>query len=401
MSLRQRPDNRWEILRHGEPFEVHGAGGYQHLRLFRDLGGNTLRTWGIEQLETEVNGESLLDKAHRLGLVVVVGIWLKHPRHGADYGDESFLLEQRNRVRASVKKYRDHPAVLMWGLGNEMEEDGDDPRVWRELEILAQMVKQEDALHPICTVVAGTSDNKVAKMMAHYTSLDILGVNIYGGAETVDGELAAQGWNRPYLLTEFGVRGHWEIPTTSWGAPIEPSPATKAASYASAHDRQFSHGRGLCLGTFCFIWGHKQETTDTWFGMFLASGEKTPVVDAMSRIWTGQEPADPAPVLHELQADFRESHVPAGSEHEVHAELEFDDLTTLSFEWQVVAETHDRRSGGDAEEAPPVIPDCVLQNRGSRARIRIPDTPGPYRVFLYVRDGKGGGAAGNFPFYAE
>ncbi|MCC5024095.1 MAG: hypothetical protein J6386_15485 [Candidatus Synoicihabitans palmerolidicus] len=41
------------------------------------------------------------------------------------------------RHLTTVRRYRDHPAVLMWGLGNEMEGDGTDPRVWRELETLA------------------------------------------------------------------------------------------------------------------------------------------------------------------------------------------------------------------------------------------------------------------------
>ena len=237
--------------------------------------------------------------------------------------------------------------------------------------------------------------------MEHCPSFDLVGINIYDGADQVDAALASQGWDRPYLLTEFGPVGHWEVDTTPWGAPIEPSAATKAATYAAAHHAQFSQGRGLCLGTFCFIWGHKQETTATWFGMFLESGEKTPMVDAMSRIWSGEEPVNRAPVMHDLEAYFREKRVPTGSEHDVWVTVSDADEDTLTFEWQVVAETRDRKSGGDAERAPPVIPDCIIDNLGNRARIRVPDTPGAYRVFLYVRDGRGGGAAGNFPFYAE
>ena len=401
VRMQQKVDGQWEIQRDGVPYQILGAGGCEHLEWLREAGGNTLRTWGIEQLETTAKGESLLDKAHRLDLMVVVGIWLTPPRRGADYAAEEFLQQQRNRVKAAVQKYRDHPAVLMWGLGNEMEEDGDDPNIWRELELLAQMIKQEDPHHLICTVIAGTAHHKVAHLMEYYSSLDILGVNVYGGAETVDTELAAQGWDRPYLLTEFGATGHWEVPTTPWGAPVEPSAASKVTSYETAHTAQFSQGRGLCLGTFCFLWGHKQETTATWFGMFLPSGEKTPTVDVMSRLWTGREPENPAPMLHDIQAAFREQTVARGSEHEVWAEVSGRGRNSLIFEWQVVAETHDRRSGGDPEETPPIIPDCVVENLGNRARIRVPDTKGAYRIFLYVRDGQGGGVGGNFPFYVE
>lgn len=401
VKLEQTPSGQWRLLKNGEPYTIQGAGGTEHLEDLVRAGGNTLRTWGIEQLEAPVHGERLMDKAHRLGLMVMVGIWIKHPRHGADYGDEHFLREQRERVRASVREYRNHPALLIWGLGNEMEEDGEDPRVWRELEELAKIVKAEDGRHPICTVIAGTHENKVSWVQHHLPTVDLLGVNLYAGAEKVAEKLADRNWDRPYLLTEFGPVGHWEIQTTAWGAPIEPSSAEKARAYRQAHAAQFTSGKGHCLGTFCFIWGHKQETTATWFGMFLASGERTPAVDAMSQLWTGEAPAHPAPVLHGLRACFNAQRATGGTEYDVHAEVEAPDLTSLSYEWQVVAETHDRRSGGDAEEAPPIIPDCVVDNRGNLARIRIPNTPGAYRVFLYVRDGQGGGAGGNFPFYAE
>lgn len=401
VSLAQDTAGQWQILRHGEPYTIKGAGGFQHLQLLRDLGGNTVRTWGIEQLETVVDGEKLLDKAHRLGLTVMVGIWVDHPRHGHDYDDAAYLATQRERIRESVRHYRDHPAILLWGLGNEMEGDGDDPRVWRELEILARIVKEEDPDRPVCTVIAGTYNDKVAKMMEHYTSLDLLGINIYAGAELVDRSLAEQGWDRPYLLTEFGPIGHWEVAATEWGAPLEPTSVEKAATYAAAHRVQMDEGRGLCLGTFCFIWGQKQETTSTWFGMFLPTGERTPTVDAMSRIWTGQEPANPAPLVHDLRSSMRQAVVQPGTEWKVVAEVSDSDDDELSHEWAVVAETDDRKFGGDHERTPPEIPDCVVEHHGEQAVIRAPKKPGAYRVFYFVRDNHGGGASGNFPFRVE
>ncbi len=395
------PESGWQLLRNGEPYTIRGAGGFDQLEQLREHGGDTIRTWGVEQLEIEVDGEILLDKAARLGLFVMVGIWLEHPRRGVSYSDEDFLQAQRNRVRASVRHFRNHPALLMWGLGNEMEEDGNDPRIWQELETLGKMIKAEDPNHPICTVIAGTSEDKVSKLMEHYSSLDLLGINIYGGAQTVDQELARQGWDKPYLLTEFGPVGHWEIPATDWGAPTEQTSVEKADTYAAAHKVQFSEGRGLCLGSFCFMWGQKQETTSTWFGMFLPSGEKTPTVDAMSRLWTGVEPDNRAPLLCQLHSDLQNAVVHPGSNWKVSADALAPDGDRLTYEWQVVAETSDRRFGSDFEITPPVIPDCVQQDNGRDALITTPAESGAYRVFLFVRDGKGGGAAGNFPFLVE
>ena len=56
-------------------------------------------------------------------LKVVGGIWLEHMRHDADYdyNDDEFINKQREKVVSLVKKFKDHPALLAWGLGNEVE----------------------------------------------------------------------------------------------------------------------------------------------------------------------------------------------------------------------------------------------------------------------------------------
>src|SRR5690606_1379534 len=115
VTLTQEADGAWRLRRNGEPYEIRGAGGYAQLELLRQLGGNTIRTWGVEQLGPDESGEPLLDRAARLGLCVLVGLWVNQPRHGHDYGDETALRRQRDRIRETVRRYRDHPAVLMWG----------------------------------------------------------------------------------------------------------------------------------------------------------------------------------------------------------------------------------------------------------------------------------------------
>ena len=402
VTLDQQPSGAWQLLRNGEPYAIRGAGGYTNLKLLRDLGGTTIRTWGVEQLGPTESGKPLLDECAELGLTALVGLWVNHPRHGHDYGDEAMLQAQRERIRATVRKYRDHPAVLIWGLGNEMEGNGQDERIWRELEVLARIVKEEDPNHPVCTVLAGTGDEKIRAMIPRFTSLDILGINIYSGAENVDAQLAAQGWDRPFLLAEFGPRGHWEVPTTAWGAPIEPTPAEKAAAYANSYQGSMYEGRGLCLGAFAFIWGHKQETTATWYGMFLPTGEKTPVVDAMARQWSdGHNPTNESPVITAMHADFRERAAPSRDLKQVRVDVSDPEGDPLHYEWQVIAESTDIKSGGDRESAPPVIPNCIVEGDSEVATIQLPKRPGAYRVFVTVRDGHGNGSSANFPFLVE
>ena len=94
----------YELLVDGLPYYVNGVGGTQNLELFKELGGNTIRTWGIDQLEAEVNGTPILDYFHELGLKVVAGIWVEHERHGFDYSDPAQIKDQRAIIRGAVKK---------------------------------------------------------------------------------------------------------------------------------------------------------------------------------------------------------------------------------------------------------------------------------------------------------
>jgi hypothetical protein len=394
---------RWQLLRDGLPYEIRGVGGYRHLEQAAEYGATTIRTWSVAQLEERVEGKSLLDRAHTCGLTVVAGLWVRHPRHGADYADPVIVQRQRDEIRAAVRKYRDHPALLVWGLGNEMEHGGDagDKRIWVELEVLARIIKEEDPDHPVMTVIAGGGNEKIASIKALYPSIDILGINSYGPAALVNTMLDDAGWDKAYMLTEFGPRGQWEIMLTPWGAPIEPRSGDKVVSYVSAHRSALADQHGRCLGTFCFLWGQKQEATATWFGMFLSTGEKTPVVDAMAREFTGRWPANRSPQIRSLKSELANERVSAGRVYFAAVVTTDTENDRLTYEWQVVAESTDRKSGGAPEASPPVIPGCIVGPTSERVSIRTPDKPGAYRLFVYVRDGRGGGCTENAAFFVQ
>jgi hypothetical protein len=388
----------------GESFVIRGAGGTSHLDLLRSLGGNSIRTWGIESLDQLVDGKPLLDRAHDLGIKVAVGIWVQHARHGFDYSDAASLQRQRDAVRGAVRKYRDHPAVLLWGLGNEMEgptSKGDDERVWKEVNVLAELVKREDPTHPIMTTIAGASPVKVKGMLAHCPLVDILGVNAYAGASGVGRAVKDAGWDRPFILTEFGPPGPWEVPKTAWGAPVEPTSWEKASGYYATSELLQTGSSGLCLGSYAFVWGHKQETTSTWYGMFLRSGEKLPSVDAMARVWTGKWPPNRSPKITVLRVTPESRRISRGGTFGADVVAVDFEGDPLQIEWEFVAENKTTGIGGDAEEAPPSFPEAVLDGKGTKALLRAPTVPGAYRVFVTVRDGKGGASKDNVPVLVE
>lgn len=146
------------------------------------------------------------------------------------------------------------------------------------------------------------------------------------------------------------------------------------------------------------MWGQKQETTATWFGMFLPSGEALPTVDVMQRMWTGSEPANSAPLVGVIRGP---STVTPGSQLSATVEVKDPDGDALSILWRVVAESSDRRQGGDSEQAPPEVPGLVVSSSGNQAVIEAPARPGAYRLFVYAFDGEGGAGTSNLPFLVE
>jgi hypothetical protein len=411
----KQSDGSFTLLRNGEPYQVKGAGigtgvkvgiiGGGDLVLLKASGGNSIRTWGIEQLEQEVDGKQLLERAHELGITVSAGFWVQHARHGFDYGDAESINRQRKQLREAVLKYKDHPALLTWGLGNEMEawESGEtDVRIWQELNHLAGIIKELDPHHPVMTVLAGSSPAKIAAIYEHYPNIDILGVNAYSTAAGVGQGLLDSGWDGPYMLTEFGVTGTWEGAATPWDAPIESDPSTKAGETYAAYTIDRDNNIGRTLGSYVFLWGHKQEATFTWYGMFLPTGEKLPRVDAMAYAWSGKWPENRAPKLRSLETPVAFRKVSPGSRSYAEVDCVDREGDKLSYAWEIRAESSDRGIGGDPEAAPPSFPAAIEKGQGThRVEFKTPDLPGAYRVFVTAFDGQGGAVAHNLPFFVE
>jgi hypothetical protein len=176
-----REKGGWRLLRGDRPYFIKGAGGGRRLDLLAASGGNSVRTWGADE------AAKVLDDAQRNGLTVTIGLWLGHKEHGFRYDDPVQVRAQREKAREYVLRYRNHPALLMWAVGNEMEGDGKDPKVWQAVEEIARLIKSLDPAHPTITVVAelGADGVKPRQVAALCPSIDVLGVNSYGGMPSV------------------------------------------------------------------------------------------------------------------------------------------------------------------------------------------------------------------------
>lgn len=384
---RQRP----VLMVDGKPFRIKGVGGDSSMQRLRDLGGNSVRTWDAE-------GEAAhLQQANALGLKICLGIWLGQPRQGFRYDDPAQVAKQRDRVRGLVKQFKDSPAVLVWGLGNEMEGSGDDPNIWRAINDLARMVKQIDPNHPTMTVVAEIGGAKVENFNKYCPDVDILGINSYAGGASVSRRYREAGGVKPYIVTEMGTPGFWEVAKTAWGAPIEPTSTAKAERYLATY--RACESDALCLGSYAFLWGHKQEATATWFGLLLPDGSKVGAVDALSEAWTGKPVADPCPKIESLAFSGPDAVLPGAT---LRASLSCDDPGghPLTVTWSVQPE-QPARGGGDAESVPPDLQGAVTSSSATSADVTAPVKTGSYRLFATIRNNRGGAAVANLPFHVR
>ncbi|MEO0423031.1 MAG: glycoside hydrolase family 2 TIM barrel-domain containing protein [Pseudomonadota bacterium] len=394
VELRETPQG-WQLYRGGEPYFIRGAGGDASLEALAAAGANSVRTWGGEV-------DEVLDQAQALGLTVTVGIWLGHPRHGFDYGNPAQVEKQLARAEKMVLRYRNHPALLLWGVGNEAEgfDEATDPKVWKAINDVAAMVKETDPHHPTMTVTAFVHGERIEYIHERSPAIDIHGINAYGGAQVVPERLQEKGASKPYVLTEFGPLGPWETHSTEWGAPHEQTSEEKAAFYRATYEHAVDGQPGRTLGAYAFLWGHKMEGTDTWFGMFLPDGASTAAVDTMSTLWSGKAPADRAPTIAALTV-AGEAAVKSGDVVEVSTRMADPDGGDLRTRWVLRAESGEYATGGDFRSTPLPIEDAILSSSATGARVRMPEAPGPYRLFAYAYDESGKAGTANVPLLVK
>lgn len=390
-----KESGRYELKVDGQPFFIKGVGGNGSLKMLQEAGGNSFRTWGADQLGVD------LDNARKHGMKVVAGIWLHHSTY-FDYSNAAEVKKQYDEAMEVVKKYKDHPALLMWAFGNEMEGygAGDNPAIYKAINDIAKGAKAIDGRHPTMTVTAEIGGSRVKFLHEYCPDIDVMGINSYGGAASLGERYRAAGGTKPYIITEFGPLGQWEVGKTKWDAPIEMTSTAKAEIYRTAYQKSVSGNSGQCLGSFAFLWGNKQEATSTWFGMLLKDGSKVEAVDVMTELWSGKAPANRCPKIETLVLDG-ENEVSGGTVVQVKLKASDPENDSLQVKWVVMGETVEYLSAGQEEKIPPTYPGAVIAGTSTLAKVKLPNKSGGYRIFAYIYDGQGGAAVGNIPIFVK
>lgn len=396
--------DRYQLFVNQQPFYVNGAGlEFGDIKRLAQHGGNSFRTWRTENGQS--TGRQVLDNALTNGLYVTMGLEIARQRHGFDYNNKEAVARQFEEVKAEVLKYKDHPALIIWSIGNELNLGADNPKVWDAVQEISKMIHQVDTNHLTMTALSGVGKDLIKEIKNRAPDLDLIGIQSYADIMNLPRQLRESGWTGPYLVTEWGATGHWEVPKTDWNVPIENDSSLKADFYKKRFETAIFSDHKQCLGSYVFLWGQKQERTPTWYGMFLESGEETATVDALHYIWTGKWPTNRSPRLEGAWLDGKTAlqnvHLKANQTYLAKVSASDPDNDPLSYAWEVLEEATDLKWGGDFESKPKAVPDLIVDSTKCQITLRTPAKPGAYRLFAYVRDGKGHAAHANIPFFVD
>ena len=193
------------------------------------------------------------------------------------------------KIKVVVKKLKNHPALLMWNVGNEMNY----PFVLvknsfiKTFNGIIDMIHQEDPNHPVSTALLRVSRKSRASIYIHSPQIDLLSFNIFGNAKDLNYRLNQISYlfgASPYYISEFGSDGYWEGEKTLWKAPIEKTSTKKAEQIKTRYQIIAENKDGACLGSLVFYWGNKFESTYTWFSLF-SDNYKSEILKELENLW--------------------------------------------------------------------------------------------------------------------
>ncbi|OJT20907.1 hypothetical protein BO221_28845 [Archangium sp. Cb G35] len=391
-------DGRWQLQVDGKPYVARGvtfsgssssAAYEQDCARLAALGVNTLRTWGTTS-ETRL----LLDAAHKHGLKVLVGLWLRQGRPGAESDDSFDYLHDKQGMKkqladtlAQVRYFKDHPAVLAWGIGNEVllnSPDGAKEAYARFLEQVVREVKKIDTGHPVISVDAWMFG--VPWWEKYTPSLDAYGINVYGhGIHVISGELAKAGVAKPWLITEFGAQGEWDAPKDANGVPREPADAEKYTAIVDGWRNALAPHveAGRCLGLFVFNYSSAFDHTGLWLGMLSGSSTR-PAWHAVREAYTGQKPATPLPTIASVTVgDVKQDESGTWAQVRVEAKDAAGAPLDVSFAYNFrgASTRHERDEVVRLQAKPGTTPDTWL--------VRMPSVKGAIKLYALAKDRAG------------
>ena len=397
-----KTDGGFQLLYKGKPYFIKGAVSSHKFELIKKYGGNSVRTGNLTHEK--------LSMLKNEGLTVLYSLSVKAERDGFDYDDEQMVKQQFERVIAEVNEMKNEPAILFWQLGNELDfVDPETPPNWKVYDAINDMAKEIHKIDPdraVLTVLGTGKKWKLEEFIKRCPDMDLVGINAYADIGEIPEWFAKYNFNKPFIVTEWGPTGHWQVPQTSHGITVEENSTEKANSYKKHYEEVILGTAGQCLGSYVFLWRQHQEQTHTWYGMFDKQWRETPAVDVMRYEWTSTWPENRAPEITFFKIEGKDAldDIIFSDEKTHIAEIAATDPDgdEMVYDWEILPENSEFGYGGHGEKKPEPVD--VIQSGKNQERIEFstPQKAGSYRLFVYIYD-EGGNhfSYANIPFYVE
>ncbi|WP_299112664.1 glycoside hydrolase family 2 TIM barrel-domain containing protein [uncultured Winogradskyella sp.] len=386
----EKINEHWILKVDGQPFNIKGATfGYDkdvnnYDNYFKDLkflGVNTVRTWA-----TGKNTKALLDAAQKHDIKVMVGIWMRHGRPGMedddhfDYLTDTEGMEVMYRTSIEVvETYKSHPAVLTWGVANEvylnMATDEEKMAYSKFLERVCSQIKTLDSNHPITSVEAWTFG--LDWWEKYVPSIDIYGLNSYGiGANFLQEELDKRNIDKPYIVTEFGVTGEWDIKNEKYGVKVEPTDTDKYDAIANGYKNWIAN-KEKCLGVYVFHYGSGNDFASAWLLTHFNNSYR-PQYWAIREAYTGNLPNNYVPKIEFFE--LPEKTYKSGTWIPVNLKVSDAENESLEVNFSYNQRTGSRKRRNQIN---------AINHRGNLSEgfeIQLPEEHGAIKVYVNVKD---------------
>lgn len=386
----------WQLTVDGRPYQVKGltwgpavADAARYMPDLKSMGVNTIRTWG-----TDGTSKPLLDEAAANGIRVVSGFWLQ-PGGGPGSGgcvnyvtDAAYKSSSLTEFAKWVDTYKNHSGVLMWNVGNESVLGLQNCYSGTELENqrnaytafvneVAKKIHSIDANHPVTSTDAWTGAWPYYKRNA--PDLDLYSMNSYGDICGVRAAWEAGGYTKPYIITEGGPAGEWEVPDDANGVPDEPTDVQKAAGYTKAWSCVTGH-QGVALGATFFHYGIEHDFGGIWFNL-IPDGKKRLSYYALKKAYSGSTAGDNTPPVISNMTVQGANSAPAGREFTVGADIRDPDNDTIGYRIYL--------SGNYATGDKALVEARWRATGNGTFAVTAPERLGVWKVYIQAEDGHG------------
>lgn len=388
-----------------EDFQIKGVCGDRDLERLSTFGVNTVRGYTIPAETSRMTAR--LDEAHALGMKMVVSEWMPHHGENKDNRGGSWNFDYDARRETMVSKFikkvdaiGDHPAILMWGLGNEVHLD--EPYL-RTVNRMSEAIHERFPNHITSLTMVNAKPEHIEAVQRWAPDLDVIGAQSYSpGAVRNSIRNLEEHWGKPFYMSEFNGKGPWNFAKTDWGEAYDETVDQKVADLAACYDA--IDRSSLCLGSTVFVWGHFRNNRPTYFSLLLdehpdGSGKNQPVEDLLitpqaelmvehfkGEDWSGNR----APIITRIEPASGARDITAAPDERVSIRLAATDPDgdRITFRCWIL----------DSKPSQPrTVAGPFESTSAGLSRFAAPGKSGDYLIMAYALDGRGGGSASTIP----